>query len=510
MALARTVTVAFEGATATIVDVEANVGPGLPGTYIVGLADKSVAESRDRIKLATQNSGLAWPKTKIIVSLSPAALKKSGSHFDLAMVLSILFASDHDAYAETILTTTMFLGEASLNGRIRPVAGVIPAILAAKKAGFTRVVIPAENAAEAALCEDIDIFCVESLAQVVRCVTGDEEWEPIDRGEVDPPINHKQLPDMRDVAGQPEARRAAEIAAAGKHNFLMIGPPGSGKTMLAARMPGILPELTPDEKLEATAIHSVAGKAFNGPIMSPPYVAPHHSVTRAALIGGGSGNPVPGAVSLAHRGVLFLDEVSEIPAAILDSLRTPLEQGYVRLIRSRRDVYFPARFQLIMAANPCQCGAEEPSACRCSANARARYLNNVSGPLRDRLDMIVCTHARGAVIRSDVQESTAMIRDRVIEARGRAGHRWARAGRPTLSNGEVDGAWLRREYPADEEAMEYLAVYLAKGAISQRGVDRTLKVAWTIADLAGAEVPDIDHVAQALELHDYGSWEVAA
>ena len=510
MALARTNSVAFEGVTARIVDVEANVGPGLPGTYIVGLADKAVAESRDRIKLAAQNSHLPWPKTKIIVSLSPASLRKSGSHFDLPMVLSILFASDTGTYEEHVLSTTVFLGELSLDGAIKPVTGVIPAILAAKQAGFVRVVIPTGNAAEATLCQDMDIRVASSLAEVVRFVCGEEELDHADDAASEPGTDSSATRDMRDVAGQPEARRAAEIAAAGGHNFLMIGPPGSGKSMIAARLPGLLPDLTPDHKLEATAVHSVAGRTFTGPITQPPFVAPHHSVTRAALIGGGSGNPVPGAVSLAHRGVLFLDEVSEISASILDSLRTPLEQGYVRLIRSRRDVYFPAKFQLVMAANPCRCGAEEPSACRCSANARARYLNNVSGPLRDRLDMVVRTHAQGSVIRSEEQESTATIRERVIEARGRAGHRWARAYHPGATNADIDGAWLRREFPADEEAMEYLAVHLARGDISQRGVDRTLKLAWTIADLAGDARPDIDHVAQALEFHDYGGTEAAA
>lgn len=275
MALARTNSVAFEGVTARIVDVEANVGPGLPGTYIVGLADKAVAESRDRIKLAAQNSHLPWPKTKIIVSLSPASLRKSGSHFDLPMVLSILFASDTGTYEEHVLSTTVFLGELSLDGAIKPVTGVIPAILAAKQAGFVRVVIPTGNAAEATLCQDMDIRVASSLAEVVRFVCGEEELDHADDAASEPGTDSSATRDMRDVAGQPEARRAAEIAAAGGHNFLMIGPPGSGKSMIAARLPGLLPDLTPDHKLEATAVHSVAGRTFTVP--SPSHRLLHHT-----------------------------------------------------------------------------------------------------------------------------------------------------------------------------------------------------------------------------------------
>ena len=309
------------------------------------------------------------------------------------------------------------------------------------------------------------------------------------------------VPDMADVCGQPEARWAAEVAAAGGHHMMMVGPPGTGKSMIAARLPGLLPPLDAGQCVQATAVHSVAGGVFHGPVLVPPFVAPHYSVSRSALLGGGSGMPRPGAVSLAHHGVLFLDEASEIPASVLDSLRTPLEEGEVRLVRARHDVHFPARFQLVLAANPCPCGAEDPSSCRCLARVRMRHLSNISGPLRDRLDIFVHTRGVGAVLGHAGEESTASIRKRVVAARERSVARWSRAGVRARSNRDVDSQVLRREFPADDAAMALLAAYLGNGDVSQRGVDRMLKLAWTIADLAGASRPGLDHVAQAFELH---------
>lgn len=292
--------------------------------------------------------------------------------------------------------------------------------------------------------------------------------------------------------------------------MMMLGPPGSGKSMIAQRLPGLLPPLDKQQQIEATVVHSVAGRTFDGPVLRAPFVAPHHSVSRAALLGGGSGNPMPGAVSLAHHGVLFLDEVSEIPASTLDTLRTPLECGTVRLVRSRQDITFPASFQLVMAANPCRCGAEQPGDCMCNGSARASYLNNLSGPLRDRLDIMVNTHARGAVLQSPGEESTAPIAARVDEARRRQASRWIRAGLRDTVNGTVDPHRMRRDFPAEDEAMAYLGVFLADGAVSQRGVDRALKLAWTLCDLDGAARPNLDHIARALELRGATNMEAVS
>lgn len=292
--------------------------------------------------------------------------------------------------------------------------------------------------------------------------------------------------------------------------MMMLGPPGSGKSMIAQRLPALLPPLDEQQRIEATVVHSVAGRTFNGAVLRAPFVAPHHSVSRAALLGGGSGNPMPGAVSLAHHGVLFLDEVSEIPASTLDTLRTPLECGSVRIVRSRQDITFPARFQLVMAANPCRCGAEQPTECTCTGAARASYLTNLSGPLRDRLDLVVRTHAKGSVLVNTGEEATAPIAERVREARRRQASRWSRAGLRDTVNATVDPHRMRREFPASEEAMAYLGVFLADGVVSQRGVDRALKLSWTLCDLDGGARPDLDHVARALELRGTTGVEVAA
>lgn len=507
MALGRSLTTAQTGVTATIVRVEANAGPGLPGTYVVGLADASISESRDRIKTAVVNSGLSWPKTKVIISLSPASLRKSGSHIDLAMAIAVLAAQSKDTELHHKAASTMFLGEVALDGSLVPVTGVLPALLAARDHGISDVVIPTGNASEAGLIESPRVHLADNLHHIVGWLNGLMELE---RAPLGLNLTVDSFPDMRDVVGQPQARFAAEVAAAGGHHMLIIGPPGSGKSMIAQRLPGLLPALDERQRIEATVVHSVAGRTFDGPVLRAPYVAPHHSVSRAALLGGGAGTPMPGAVSLAHHGVLFLDEVSEIPAATLDTLRTPLECGTVRIVRSRQDITFPANFQLVLAANPCRCGAEQAHECTCNGSARATYLNNLSGPLRDRMDIMVSTHARGAVLHNPGEESTAPIAERVAGARHRSAHRWGKAGLTDSVNGTVDPHRMRREFPAEEEAMMYLGVFLAEGAISQRGVDRALKLSWTLCDLDGGIKPNLDHVARALELRGATHLEVAA
>ncbi|MDO5032503.1 YifB family Mg chelatase-like AAA ATPase [Corynebacterium sp.] len=533
MALGRCQTTAMEGVLAHVVTVEANVGPGLPGVHVVGLGDAAVSESRDRIRTAVMNSHLPWAKTKVVVSMSPAALPKSGAHFDLPMALAILSAGlDEDPRAhpdpgpyppedpveypaangqECVsprqrLAHTLVLGELGLDGSVRPVSGIIPSILAARSQGYRRLVIPPGNAAEAALVPDMEVLVAPTLTEAFAWACGNRALPPAQAVAREHPAPVEATMDFCDIAGQREAKWAAEVAAAGGHHVMMIGPPGSGKSMIAARIPSILPELGTDQSVEATAIHSLAGTL--GPVVArAPFIAPHPSLSKAALLGGGSGNPRPGAVSLAHHGVLFLDEVSEIPARVLDGLRAPLEEGQVRLARARREITYPARFQLVMAANPCRCGTEDPSKCTCRVAERKNYLSNVSGPLRDRLDIVVSLSAQAAVINAEGEESSAQIAQRVAQARERMARRWAAEGLDVYVNGAVPATYLRRHRPAEESAMIMLGAYLAEGDLSQRGVDRVLKLAWTLADLDGSEQPGIEHVSRALDLRGAGTIE---
>ncbi len=501
MALGRTFSIALQGVEPVLVTIEANVGPGLPGTHVVGLADTAVSESRDRMKTAVANSELSWPKIKVVVNLSPASLPKSGSHFDLPMAVAILTASCHKDAITRKLESTLFMGELGLDGSVRPVAGVIPSLLEARRMGFDYVIVPEGNAAEARLVDEPKVFVASHLHSVMAWIQG---ADCLPRAQDIPCAqrnNEAVTVDMEDINGQAEARLAAEIAAAGGHHLLMVGPPGSGKSMIAARLPGLLPALSVQQSIETTCIHSVAGTSFHGPVTVAPFVAPHHSISRAALLGGGSGHPTPGAVSLAHHGVLFLDEVSEIPASILDSLRTPLEERQVRLVRKQREYLFPARFQLVMAANPCPCGAAKPQDCRCPARVRQHYLSNLSGPLRDRIDLCVTMKSEGTAFRTVPRESSSVIARRVVEARERARARWSHAGWACRTNAEMNSHVLRRHHPAEESAMALLEAHLLDGSLSQRGVDRTLKVAWTLCDLRAGSRPCLDDVARALELH---------
>lgn len=501
MALGKTTTAALTGVRADIVTIEANIGPGLPGIHIVGLGDTAISEARDRIRTAVANSHLEWPKTKVVLSLSPASLPKSGSHFDLAMAMAILTAREGRPEVTSRLNSTLLLGEVGLDGGIHAVPGILPALLAARERGYRRVVVPPGNAAEAAILPGTDILSAGTLRAAFEWAAGRGELPRVtSAGEI---TETPPQPDMADIAGQPEAKFAAEVAATGGHHMMLLGPPGSGKSMIAGRLPGLLPPLTESECIETTSVHSVAGHAFHGPVRRAPFIAPHHSVSRAALLGGGAGNPRPGAVSLAHHGVLFLDEASEIPAPVLDSLRTPLEDGVVQLVRSRREVRFPARFQLLLAANPCRCAAEEVHRCRCTPRQRATYLNNLSGPLRDRLDITVRTHSRGAVISTTGSEGSVTIAERVAAGRERARERWSRYGLGHLHNAVVDPHLLRRYFPADDAAMALLGAHLGDAEVSQRGVDRALKLAWTICDLEDADQPDLDHMARALELQGH-------
>lgn len=514
MTLARTRSVSLVGVDGFVVDVEAAITSGVPGLHLVGLPDTALSEARDRVRAAIFNSGEDWPNRHVTVSLFPASMPKKGATFDLAIAIALLGAAEvvpPRSCAEMVL-----IGELGLDGRVRPAQGVLPAVLAAANRGFRTVVVPRANAEEAELVPDTKVVPASTLRGLL-CLLRDEP-PPFEEEEEDSPtppkgfgLRQQDIPpdlDLADVRGQAEARRALEISAAGGHHLFFAGPPGCGKTMLAERLPTLMPPLEPEVALEVTAIHSVAGTL--GPsqplITQPPFYAPHHTASRASMVGGGSGRVLqPGAVSLAHRGILFLDEAPEFIAGTLDALRQPLEEGEVRISRIEGIAHFPARFTLVLAANPCPCAAAKQIDCSCAPGVRRKYASRVSGPLLDRIDLkLELTPASRAELRYDLEfaESSKVVAERVMLARERTMRRLA--GTPWRSNSEVPGPELRRRFTPPQEAMHGADEALHRGTLSARGLDRILRVAWTIADLAGHDEPGPDDVGGALGLWSAG------
>ena len=500
---AKVTSLGLFGMEAYKVIVEADISGGLPRFDIVGLPDTAVSESRERVRSAIKNANLQYPVSRITVNLAPADMKKEGPLYDLPILISLLCANEQ---LKGVTDEMAFIGELSLDGELRKVNGVLPMVLCAKKNGIKKIFIPVDNTSEGAVVQGIEVYPVKNVFQLLKHLTGMEEIKPVSTDSYTEYYNPVNIPDFADVRGQEEVKRALEIAAAGGHNVLMVGPPGSGKSMLAKRMPSILPDMTFDESIETTNIYSIAGALPSGIslIRSRPFRSPHHTVSPAGLSGGGA-IPRPGEVSLAHNGVLFLDELPEFTRNTLEVLRQPIEDGVISISRAMAKFQYPFSVMMICAMNPCPCGyyGHPTRPCTCSNGAAQRYLNRVSGPLIDRLDIHINVPPVDFenLSGNHKSEPSSEIKKRVEEARAIQHKRFE--GTKITCNAKMDAASTRKYCQMTENALFILKTAFERLSLSARAYDKVLRIARTIADLDNAEIIDTKHITEAIQYRSF-------